>query len=334
MEMSSDLHLRVGDASVIGEARRRASEFGRRLGLNESDVGRIAIVATEAATNLVKHTEGGELLVQALAEGELQGVGVLALDRGPGFIDFDVSMRDGTSTIGTAGRGLGAIARLSTCFDIYTAHGGSALFASIWPEATPPVRRGMLVGGINVPHPREDVSGDAWALRLHGSRTMILVADGLGHGILAAEAAGEAVGIFGAHSKAAAAEILQRVHQSLRATRGAAVAVIEIDRSRGTMLFAGLGNIAGTVITNGTRRSVVSHHGIAGHAARRIEGFSYPWTSDSVLVLHSDGLSTHWDLAGYPGLLQQHPQLAAAVLYRDFARGRDDTTVVVVKEAA
>ncbi len=47
--------------------------------------------------------------------------------------------------------------------------------------------------------------------------------------------------------------------------------------------------------------------------------------------MHSDGLGTHWDLDGYPGpAAQRHPALIAGVLYRDFARGRDDATVIVV----
>ena len=83
-----------------------------------------------------------------------------------------------------------------------------------------------------------------------------------------------------------------------------------------------------------TTRSVVSHHGTAGGAARRIQEFTYPWKGGDILVLHSDGLGSHWTLAGYPGLAQRHPALIAGVLYRDHRRGRDDTTVVVVREAA
>jgi hypothetical protein len=50
------------------------------------------------------------------------------------------------------------------------------------------------------------------------------------------------------------------------------------------------------------------------------------------LVLYSDGLTTHWDLNAYPGLISRHPSLIAGVLYRDFNRGNDDVSVVVVKQ--
>ena len=52
---------------------------------------------------------------------------------------------------------------------------------------------------------------------------------------------------------------------------------------------------------------------------------------DDVMVLASDGIRTHMDLGAYPGIWQHHPALAAALLFRDFSRRRDDTTVVVLR---
>lgn len=66
---------------------------------------------------------------------------------------------------------------------------------------------------------------------------------------------------------------------------------------------------------------------------RRRQAFTYPWSPDAVVVLHSDGLRTRWRLDAYPGLARRHPSLIAGVLYRDFARRRDDVTVLVVAAA-
>ena len=63
-----------------------------------------------------------------------------------------------------------------------------------------------------------------------------------------------------------------------------------------------------------------------------MQEFEYNWGPGSLLVLHSDGLSNRWSLDAYPGLVMRHPSVIAAVLHRDFYRGRDDATVVVVKE--
>jgi len=58
---------------------------------------------------------------------------------------------------------------------------------------------------------------------------------------------------------------------------------------------------------------------------------AFPWPAGALLIMHSDGLGTHWDLATYPGLAARHPGLIAAVLYRDYDRGRDDVSVVVIR---
>ena len=125
-----------------------------------------------------------------------------------------------------------------------------------------------------------------------------------------------------------------RVHQALRSSRGAAVAIARIDRRRGKLTFAGVGNISARIYAGSeTRQNLVSLNGTAGHQCDRIQEFNYAWPEDGLLILHSDGLSTGTGLESYPGLAARDPALIAAVLYRDFCRGRDDATVVVAKAA-
>ena len=71
-------------------------------------------------------------------------------------------------------------------------------------------------------------------------------------------------------------------------------------------------------------------NGKAGIAVVNLrDGWEVDWNADSLLVMHSDGLATRWQLDKYPGLAMRHPALIAGVLYRDFSRGRDDVTVLV-----
>jgi serine phosphatase RsbU (regulator of sigma subunit) len=259
-------------------------------------------------------------------------VGVLALDRGPGVASFAEAMRDGHSSAGSPGTGLGAIRRLSNVFDVYSVPGaGVALLAAIWPKPPAADASGLIAGGINVPYPGETVSGDAWAHHATPGRTVVLVADGLGHGVLAADASSAAVEIFRRHASLSPKDVLERVHDGLRGSRGGAVAVAEIDSGRGVLRFSGIGNIVGTILHDGKTRSVVSQHGTAGHLVKRLQEFQYPWAPGSTLVMHSDGLVSHWSLDRHPGLALRHPMLVAGVLYRDFRRGRDDASVVVLR---
>jgi anti-sigma regulatory factor (Ser/Thr protein kinase) len=334
MEVSEYAQLQIGDASGPGEARRVAGGLARDLALSDTDAGRVALVVTELATNVVKHAGRGDLFLRQLRRSGALGVGVLTVDAGPGISNVALALRDGFSTGGSPGTGLGAIARNATRFDLYSQRDHGAVFAAeVWP-AVAPAARGMRIGGVNVPYPGETVSGDGWAVNEMADETQVIVVDGLGHGAGAAEAAHVALDSFRKHAGRAPAELLSRVHDALRPTRGAAVAVASIARGRGLLRFAGIGNVCATIVSGSATRSLVSHHGTAGAVARRIQDFQYPWSPADLLVLHSDGLGTHWTLDGYPGLALRDPTVVAGVLYRDHRRGRDDATVVVLREAA
>ena len=325
----------VQDETQVAEARRAAVSLSRSIGFGEEDAGRVAIVATELATNLVKHGTGGELLIGAYDDRTGSGVECLALDKGPGMADVQASMRDGHSTAGSPGTGLGAVMRGSHDLDIYSRPGlGTAIlvrFREGRPANAKPSPEPVL-GAVNLPKTGEQACGDAWCRKAHASGFKLMVADGLGHGPIAAEAAHAAIQVFLAEHARSPGEILERMHLALRPTRGAAVAVADVGKGR--VVFAGIGNVAGVLITNAGERRMVSHNGTVGHVAKRVQEFTYPFEGAPLAVLCSDGLGTSWTLDRYPGLSQRHPTLIAGVLYRDFNRGRDDVTVLVARGEA
>ena len=328
----------VRDESQVAEARRGAVAAAHALGFGEEDAGRVAIVASELATNLVKHGGGGELIVGAYDDRTGGGVECLALDKGPGMADVAASSRDGHSTAGSAGTGLGAIARGSHHHDIYSRPGlGTAILVRLEqgrPRDAKPSRE-PVSGAVNLPKPGEEACGDAWCAKAHGSGFTLMVADGLGHGPIAAEASRAAVRAFLADPARPPGAALERMHGALRPTRGAAAAVAHVDLARGSVVFAGIGNVAGVLVTeNGATQRMVSHNGTVGHVARRVQEFAYPFQGSPLVVLCSDGLGTRWTLDAYPGLARRHPTLIAGVLYRDFNRGRDDVTVLVARGEA
>lgn len=324
--------MRVEDSSQVSEARRLALAAGRSLGFDESLTGRTGLVVTELATNLLKHGGGGAILLRSIRRPEAPGLEILALDKGPGITRLAECLRDGHSTTGSPGTGLGAIQRLSSLFDVCAPPGkGTAVLSRISaasaPETVPPVA--MNVGAVCVPAPSEEACGDAWAAHQGETRTTIAIADGLGHGILAAEASAEAMRVFERNVTESPKEILGRIHQALRSTRGAAVAVAEILHEERVVHYAGLGNTSGLILAGESSRNMVSENGTAGGEVRKIQEFTYPWPERGVLILHSDGLKSHWSMGGYPGLHLRHPSLVAGVLFRDHCRGRDDTCIVV-----
>ena len=326
--------LPVEESSQVGEARRIAASLARDLGFDEERVEQVSIVVTELAANVAKHAGKGELLLRALQDTENWGIETLALDRGPGIANVAQCLRDGFSTVGGQGTGLGSIMRLSSLFDIYSTPGeGTAVLSRIrrqLPVAAPAGSPDL--GVLCLPVATETVCGDAWALHQESERTLIMLADGLGHGQFAAEASGAAAAIFAEHADEGPAALIERMHLAMRGTRGAAVAIAELLWKERVLRYAGVGNISAQIISFETLRGLLSHNGTLGLEARRIQELAYPWPEDGLLVMNTDGLASHWNLEDYPLLRGRHPALIAGVLFRDHSRVRDDCTVLVIRE--
>jgi anti-sigma regulatory factor (Ser/Thr protein kinase) len=331
----TSVSIQVDTADQAGEARRRAARIASALRLDETTAGRLALVVTECANNLWKHGGGGEILLNSPgADGS--GVDVLALDRGSGMGDPARCFQDGYSTAGSAGTGLGAVCRLSEECQVYTADGkGTALLARVQKNGGSPPNPAerFEIGGVCVPQRGETLCGDGYIVEQADGGCRVLVADGLGHGPAAADCADAAIGAFReGRETSSPGELLQEVHGALRTTRGAAVAIGFIDTARRELRYAGIGNIGGFLWRNGQARHLLSHPGIVGHDIRMVRELTYELGPDIMLLLYSDGISTHWSLSGYEGLLSRDPSLIAGVVYRDHSRRRDDATVLVVRE--
>jgi len=323
----------VSDTSHTGSLRRAVRELALANELPAEAVSRAEIVATELATNLIKHVDtGGEILLgSAVAGDHIKAVEMLALDKGRGMGNPDLMLTDGVSTTGTLGGGLGAIKRLSDEFDIHSQVGrGTAIFSRIWTRKIKPKwqQNGAEIAGIIVPYPGEQVSGDRWAIRRVGDKITILLADGLGHGQKAALAAEESVRVFLSATSLRPADLLRQMHEALQHTQGAAVAIAELDSVGETLTYSGLGNISGRLCLSGEVRGCVSMSGGVGFQWNKAQEFTYPWTEQSLLLMNSDGLTSSVNPIG---LTKHHGSLIAAILYRDFRRNADDTVVIVAR---
>lgn len=331
--------IEVWEPSQAGAARRKVTAFATELGMEESRHGEVALVTTELATNLVKHAKGGYILAQAIGAAG-GGLRVMAVDKGPGIADVPGALADGNSTAGSMGTGLGAIRRFSDRFEIYSTVGlGTVVGAEFWRTKSQPCHPLLEVGVVSEPISGEEECGDGWSLRTALDTVWLMVVDGLGHGILAAEAARKAEHLFSRTRETSPAVILNDTHAALRKTRGAAEAIAKIETEKKLVSFAGIGNISASIGSPASTRIMASQNGTLGVTIGPVKEFTYPWNPGSVLIMHSDGLTTGWDLGRYPGIWTKTPAVIAAVLHRDFnrerdtnfCRQRDDATVLVAK---
>ena len=328
----------LNDASQVGEARRASVQMAGRLDFDETSCGRLALVVTELGTNLVRHAQGGRLLV-AVREGPAGNeIELLAVDSGPGMADVEHCLRDGVTTSTTPGTGLGAVRRLSDEFAAFSAApGGTVVLARIAPRrgAEPPraIRR-FSHGAVSVPAAGETRCGDAWAIVQREGLASVLVVDGLGHGPDAETAALACVEAFGVAPFDPPSATLARADASMRATRGASAAVAHLDADARSVTFCGAGNIAGRLTSGVGDRSFLCQHGTLGLQVSRLQDVVEAWPDHALFVMHSDGLPGRWDLRKISGLLQCDPAIIAAWLIRDHIGGRDDATVIVVRASA
>lgn len=322
----------IEEASQVGNARRGAAELAASLGFDDTQAGKVGIAINECGTNILKHAGRGRLLLNALETNGNRGIEILALDKGPGIANLQSSLRDGYSTTGTMGGGLGALSRIADGFQVFTQPGrGAALRVEIWNRPWQSRASAIEYGGVCLAKPGEPVAGDAWGVELNHDLGTVLVADGLGHGLEASTAARAAMDVLTRHSDEAPHTLIEECHSALARTRGAAVAAAKLSSSGERGSYAAVGNIVGRVEGTGGPRNLLSYNGIVGHTMRKLQEVTFSWPRGALLVMHSDGLGTHWQLGAYPGLAARHPSLIAAVLYRDYDRGNDDVSVVVLR---
>ena len=323
----------VREQSDGANARRTALQAAEIARFDSALQGRVALITAELSSNLLKHAgDGGTLLINSVVKPSGAGaVELVAVDRGPGMANPAAAFEDGYSSTGSLGAGMGTIRRQASHFEIHSVAGrGTAVLARIEGD-DPRDKREFDIGVLSVPMDGEDVSGDGWAAAHVPSGFQLLVVDGLGHGLLAHDAATLAVEVFRSTAARAPVDVLRALHAPLKSSRGATAAFFSIDYRTRVLTHCGVGNIGAAVVTADRSRKLVSLNGTLGREPVQFKQFEAEWDPSSVLVAHSDGLTTRWRL-DEPGLAAKDPTLIAAVLFRDFARELDDVTVVVARE--
>jgi anti-sigma regulatory factor (Ser/Thr protein kinase) len=338
--------IRVEDPSAAAACRAAGVALATRLRFPAARAAELALAVTEAATNLHKHAREGMLMLRISRADGKPGIELVTIDGGPGVAATSAALRDGHSTSGSLGIGLGAIARLADYSDLWSVPGhGTVLAARFWPEPgrTASGTRGITVpyAGLIRPMSGETECGDnfgAIGTSRQGQDGLTLtgvLCDGLGHGPLAAIAATAAISAVLEDPDREPAALVERAHRQMSRTRGGALGVAQItsgnNGSGGSVVFAGLGNITATLLSPGQRKNMLSVPGIAGHQARAIRQFQYDLPAGASAVLHSDGISGRWNAGALAGLSGRDPLVIAAAILAEAGMHRDDAGILVLK---
>jgi anti-sigma regulatory factor (Ser/Thr protein kinase)/serine/threonine protein phosphatase PrpC len=327
--------IEVRHSSDVGAARRAAKAAAEALELEPKACEEVALAMTELATNLLKHARAGKLTISTLSIAPRVGLEIESLDQGPGIPDVERVLTDGFSTAGTRGSGLGAVNRLMDEFNISSGPGGTRIVCRKWRRAHPISGRPspLAFGVATRPCLGYDYNGDAFVVRQWGESALAGVIDGLGHGQGAHQAAETARHYVESHYDLPLAKIFPGVSRACRATRGVVMALARFDWGQEKLSFASVGDIEVRIYPRERRAAFPLQRGILGLNAPTVVVTEQPWPAEQILVLHSDGLRTHWSWDEFPGLLGQPAPVMAARLLQALAKDRDDATVVVVRKA-
>lgn len=328
----------IVDKSDVGELRRAIIDMAKIADMSEEASGRLAIISNEMSTNILKHSKSkGKILIRMIDTKKNIGIEIISLDKGIGIKNITNALRDGYSTAGSMGTGLGAIKRLSDQFDIYSNVGtGTVMISRVLRSSEKLNCKNVYehdISAISVPKSGQVVCGDDWFVEDFQGKKVVLLLDGLGHGEGASEAAVKAVSVFINNVNLSVEDIVYKLHEGLKGTRGAVLAVALLDSVNKTIKYAGIGNICARIINNNLKQNLISHDGIVGENVTIVQEYTYCWPEDSLLIMNTDGLVVNNFFDNYPGLLNRSVSIISGVIYKDCVRGNDDSTIMVIRNS-
>jgi anti-sigma regulatory factor (Ser/Thr protein kinase) len=322
------------DVSVVREAIREASAS---VGLPHLRAEALVTAASELGQNLRLHAGGGQVALREVIRQGIAGLEVIARDRGPGIADPTAALKGPTTDAGQSpsgpglGAGLAAAHRLADELDLEVRWQESTT-ARARKFASPLPRRELAIlaracGGEQV------IGDDAVAVR-RDELLSIAVADGLGHGPYARQAATRALSGLRADPAVLPEPLaaLEEAQQALGETRGVVMAVVRIDRRAGEVTCACAGNVSAHLYRDRSVFRFACPPGVLGAPGTRLGKLNVdraPYTERTVLVMFTDGISSRLDLSDDPALLREHPMVIAHRILIEHGKSHDDNLVLV-----
>lgn len=314
----------------------KSKSLAKKIGFDENGIEEIALAISELASNLIKHANGGEIKLISLINDAKKGIQIESLDEGPGIADVDLAMTDGFSTKGSLGYGLGTINRMMNEIKIISRQiqcKGTHIVCTRWIDKKTLKKKNVLdVGGASRAHPKMVKNGDAFIIKRWKNKVLVGIIDGLGHGEHAYQASNTALQYVEKYFDQPLLQIILGVEKDCRNTRGVVMALVLFNWEESKLTFASVGNIITRVIGGPKSFGLVVRRGILGRNAQKPIIIERPWEKNYILVMHSDGVSTHWHWDDFSHLINNSARLIAFSILEKLANANDDATVVVVKE--
>lgn len=334
----------------IGKVRRYIAEKSKETGFSSIEIGEISIVVNELCSNLIKHhSVEGKIIFKRLEMNGRVGIEIIAEDKGPGILNVDEVIKDGISTKGTMGGGLGATKRLMDSFELYSrtntnlgkyiGYGhfvenngiGTILITQKW------LKNGLDIGKKEVkisvmsrPYMGCKVNGDVYYIKEFNNKVILALIDGLGHGIEANKAAIRAKELLEENNYKPLKELLYSIDNGMKNTRGAVIGVCIIDKETKIFQYGSIGNVQLRYILNNKTKKFIATNGTLGVSLNtRVNVQQSSYENGGIIAMNTDGISNKWEYDEYLDIPLHNPAVLSNMIFRDFARDNDDATVLV-----
>ena len=172
--------------------------------------------------------------------------------------------------------------------------------------------------------------GDLGFVKTMGTECLIALVDALGHGKTAHGIAVNAQACLEENYHRPVTEIITRIHQRLKGTRGAVAAVCRLNISTGSLVYSGLGNISIRILGSQQKRLMVKD-GILGYMIPTPQKGEDLLIQGDLLVLSSDGIREHYDPDNFPDLFTGSAENIANSLIKNLGRQSDDASCIVLR---
>ena len=108
----------IASSSDVVLARQKVRQWAIEMKFTLVDQIKLVTAASELARNALEHGKGGQMVIEQVENSIKSGLKLVFEDRGPGISDLDAALRDGYTTGGGMGLGLGGSKRLVNEFQI------------------------------------------------------------------------------------------------------------------------------------------------------------------------------------------------------------------------
>lgn len=328
---------RIEERSYVSLLKREIHSKALVAKFGEKQLGEIDIIVAEITSNLIKHASNGEILYRIQhSDGHDPEFEIICIDRGPGMEDTARMMKDGMSTTKTLGQGLGAIDRLSSFFQMYSIpKWGTVVYAKVGNVMRRSVNKGSFgleLKTLFVNKPKEVVCGDGYRVKETSHAIKIFFGDGLGHGEFAKEAVDAAGSFFLEVEDNDPVAIIRQMHEKVRRTRGLVASIAIFEKNTNQWKICGVGNILSRMYNGIEYKNYMSYNGAIGlNIPNTMNASVFSVDRNQHLIMCSDGIQSRWDLTRYPSIFKYDNTVLAAILYKDFGRGTDDTSSLIAK---